>query len=125
MKKVFALVLFVSFSLVSCAFAFSFSGIADKVFEGGIETLVSIVVAGIMTVAGTLFGKKIKAWRATADEGVDVVMALYKGMKPSSPGGKKLTDEEIRTIIIETEHFGAAFAKAWAETHPEPFKPSP
>jgi hypothetical protein len=112
MKRIYLLfvLLMVIFATVAQASIFG------RIFDGGIEAAVALAVSGIFFILG-LFIKKAMNWRAASVEGTQVVMAIYRSTRPNSPGGVKLTQEEIEKIILETKQFGAAFSKAYQETY--------
>jgi hypothetical protein len=115
MKKIVVCIFIMMIVVASSAYA----GIIDKIFEGGIETVVSITIAGFFAILG-LFFKKALAWRTSTKEAVQIVMDLYRATRSGSPGGTKITAGELDKIIADTKQFGTAFAKAWGESG---FKP--
>jgi hypothetical protein len=119
LRKITLFFMSLFFLFVASAYANFLGDIAGKVFEGGIETLVGIVVSGTFVLLG-LFCKKALNWRTATKEGVSVVMAVYKGTRPGSPGGARLTQAELDVIIADTTHFGAAFGEAWAASKVAP-----
>lgn len=106
---VFALLLFFAVP------AFAFLGpVGDYLAEKGTEALVGLGIAAVFGILG-IFVKKAVVWKTTATEGVQVVLQIMKSVKASSPGGKRITAEEMKAIMEETRHFGTAFEEAWIQ----------
>lgn len=72
-----------------------------------------LVIGGVFTVLGIL-GYKVVVWRKTALELKDVIVAVYDSTRPNSPGGAKITGDELdNKILPEVGQFGRAMLEGF------------
>ena len=74
-----------------------------SVTDGGIELLVGSAIGIIFMIVGALGGAKYTVWKAPTSELKDVFFKVQKARRESSPGGKKIVEEEWQGILKEVE----------------------
>lgn len=76
------------------------------------DKLFGAVIAGIFALLSMFLGTKILKWRKVATEGKDFGIWLYNSTRESSPGGAKITGDELDDGLKEAGEFGVAIIEA-------------
>ena len=99
------------FTLTFILFAGSaHAGILDKFQSISISMVVSGLLAGLFFILTLIFGSKVARYRKAADEAKDVAMWLVMALSEKSPGGKKITNDELKDGLKELGEFGVQVA---------------
>lgn len=85
--------------IIICAAA-AYAGVWSTV-TGYVEgQALNILIGGIIGALG-MFGLTYKLWGIVTKEALEFIVAIIKAVRPSSPGGKQITQDEMQRIINE------------------------
>jgi len=101
MKKAF-LVFLILLAIPVVAYA----GVFSKFTDMALENITGYVIAGVFFILSAILGSYVSRYKKMAQELKDVIFAVSRSMDEDSPGGKKLTEDEVKKILKEIGEFG-------------------
>jgi len=98
---------------------FLFAGIAEAGIFGkfqnvAIDKIIGAGITGLFFILAAIFGTKVLKYKKAVKEGKDFAMWVYDSTRPDSPGGAKITGDEVEKGIKEAGEFGLAVMGAIA-----------
>ena len=91
------------------------AGIFDRFQNVAIDKLISAGIAGIFFVLSAFLGAKILKYKKLTSKGKDFILWVYESTRPDSPGGAKITGDEIDKGLPIAGELGAAALEAFAQ----------
>ena len=90
----------------------AYAGVWGSIKGMFVENAVTVIVSGVIAIAGLFWGGA-KLWGKFVKESVDVIMTTKDALSEKSPGGRKLTSEEVTEIATEAKEAVEAGIEAY------------
>jgi len=110
MKRIKMLLLLAAMLVLGAVAAHA--GVKDWFTGIAIGKTSGIIISGIFTILSVFGLNKATKWRKAAMEGREFGVWLFKATRADSPGGAKITGEEIDVGLKEAGEFGLAIFEA-------------
>lgn len=111
MKRITVFFLLAVFAVVFIATP-AYAGVWGWFTNIAFDKLASAVIAGIFALLSMFLGTKVMKLHKVATEGKDFGIWLYNSTRESSPGGAKITGDELEKGLKEFGEFGVAIINA-------------
>jgi hypothetical protein len=93
----------------------AYAGVWGSIKGVFVENAVTVIISGVVAIVGMFWGGA-KLWGKFVKESADVIMTTKDALKENSPGGRKLTAEEVAAIAKESKEAVEAGIEAYAST---------